>query len=277
MIRGRISIIMGIYNCESTIKEAIDSIINQTYANWELIMCDDGSVDNTYEIAKSFELKYPEKIKVLKNNVNIKLAATLNHCLKYAQGEYIARMDADDISLPTRFKEQLDFLKEKPQYDLIGTAMISFNGKEDIGIKKVIEKPDKYHLKFSAPFAHATILCKKEVYMKLEGYSTSKNVERCEDIDLWFRFFAAGLSGYNLTKPLYKVREDQDAFKRRNFKYGVIATKVCFQGFKLLNYRKRDYIFLLKPIISSATPTWIMKKYHKIKSTKNIKFQITNF
>lgn len=265
----KISVIMGIYNCESTLQEAVESILLQSYKNWELIMCDDGSIDNTLNIAKNYEEKYPDRIKVIKNNENLRLAATLNHCLKYADGEYIARMDGDDISLPNRFEEQINFLIRNPEYDLVGSKMISFNELGEIGVKNIIEKPDKFQLKYTAPFAHATILCKREVYTVLQGYRVSKEVTRCEDIDLWFRFFDAGFSGYNLQKPLYKVREDKNAFKRRSVSSGINAAKVCFKGYKLLNYPKWDYIYLLKPIISSTLPGWVMQKYHLIKAKSN--------
>ena len=102
----KISILMGIYNCADTLSRAIDSIVNQTYTNWELILCDDGSVDSTYEIAKQYQNKYPDKIVLLKNEKNIQLAATLNHCLEYATGKYISRMDGDDESTPDRFEKQ---------------------------------------------------------------------------------------------------------------------------------------------------------------------------
>ena len=88
---------MGIYNCAKTLPEAIDSILAQTYSNWELIMCDDGSSDDTYAIAEKYKITYPNKIKLIKNEKNLGLNATLNNCLKYVDGNYIARMDGDDI------------------------------------------------------------------------------------------------------------------------------------------------------------------------------------
>ena len=103
----KVSIIMGIYNCQDTLPEAIDSILEQTYTNWELILCDDCSTDNTYSIAEQYKNKYPEKIILIRNSENKKLAFTLNHCLEYATGEYVARMDGDDISAPNRFEKQL--------------------------------------------------------------------------------------------------------------------------------------------------------------------------
>ena len=88
-----ISVIMGIFNCGDTLSEAIECIVNQTFSDWELIMCDDGSNDDTYEIAISYKEKYPEKIIVLQNEKNRGLNYTLNKCLKQAKGKYIARMD----------------------------------------------------------------------------------------------------------------------------------------------------------------------------------------
>lgn len=79
---------------KKTLADALESIVNQTYTNWQLIMCDDASTDGTYSLAKSYADEYPEKIILLRNEVNSKIRVTLNHCLKYADGDYIARMNA---------------------------------------------------------------------------------------------------------------------------------------------------------------------------------------
>ena len=109
--KTKVSVIMGFYNNESTLARAINSILNQTYDKWELIMCDDGSTDYSYSIAKDYFKKYPDRIKLLQNPKNRHLANALNRCLKVASGEYIARMDADDESLPQRFELQAEFLE----------------------------------------------------------------------------------------------------------------------------------------------------------------------
>nr|WP_321302569.1 glycosyltransferase [uncultured Trichococcus sp.] len=261
----KVSIIMGIYNCEETISDSIESILKQTYKNWELIMCDDASTDNTYNIAKKYSERNPDRIILIKNTYNKRLAATLNHCLEYVSGDYIARMDGDDLSTPTRFEEQVKFLTTHSEFELVGTQMISFDESGDIGIQGRIEIPNKFSLRFGTPFCHATIMCRKLVYENLKGYRISKEIRRCEDVDLWFRFFAAGFSGYNLQRPLYKVRENQTAFKRRSFADGLDSAKVSLYGYRLLNYPARYYIYLLKPLISGAMPAWVMKKYHQRK------------
>lgn len=102
MKKPEISLIMAVYNCQDTVAEAIDSIIGQTFQDFECIICDDCSTDDTYRIVCEFANEYPDRIVVLRNERNEKLAYSLNHCLRHAKGEYIARMDGDDISLPER-------------------------------------------------------------------------------------------------------------------------------------------------------------------------------
>lgn len=269
MENKKVSVIMGIYNCENTLRESIESIIKQTYKNWELIICDDCSTDKTYSLAKEYQIKYPEKIMLIKNERNLKLASTLNHCLKYATGEYIARMDGDDISLETRLEEQVNFLNKHNEYHVVGSQMISFDQDGERGVRGVDEIPDKMCLITHVPFAHATIMMRKEVYDQLDGYRVSKEVTRCEDVDLWFRFFNEGYKGYNIQKPLYKVREEVDAFKRRKLFYSIDTAKVCWKGYRMLGYPKRCYVFILKPIISSLIPIGIHNIYHKYKDSKN--------
>ena len=101
-----ISIIMGIYNCEKYLRASIDSVLSQTFKRWELIMCDDGSIDNTYNIAKEYQEKYPDKIILLKNDKNLGLNQTLNNCLEKAKGKYIARQDGDDVSVKDRLEKE---------------------------------------------------------------------------------------------------------------------------------------------------------------------------
>lgn len=123
----KISVIMGIYNCADTLADAIESILIQTIDNWELIMCDDGSRDNTYEIALAFAEQYPHKIFLLKNKENKGLNYTLNRCLNLAKGNYIARMDGDDLCSTDRFEKELQAFKAHPDLAVVSTAMEYFD------------------------------------------------------------------------------------------------------------------------------------------------------
>lgn len=249
-----VSVIMPVYNCEHTLEVAIDSIIKQTYSNWELIVCDDCSTDKSYAILQQYKKKLKEKMIILKNRTNSRIAYTLNHCLQYAQGEYIARMDGDDLSMPDRLEKQVCFLMTHPEYDLVGSQMISFDGTGDKEIRGIKEIPQKSDMKKNTPFCHATILCHSYVYKKLNGYTVSDKIIRCEDVDLWFRFFENGFKGYNIQEPLYKVREDKTAYERRTFRHSLQASMVMVKGFRRLNYHLSDYFFVLKPIISWMIP-----------------------
>lgn len=259
----KISIIMGVYNCESTLRESIDSILEQTYDNWELIICDDCSKDRTLYIAKEYSEKYPDKIKVIKNEKNITLAPTLNRCIEFVTGDYIARQDGDDISLKYRLEKQVKFLFENPEFDLVGTKMILFDENGIKGVRGVSESiPNKFTMLKGTAFCHATILAKTEVYKKLNGYRVTKYTTRCEDMDLWFRFFESGFTGYNLDEPLYKVRDDNNAYKRRTFRNYFNIFVISLRGYIRLNMPIKYYVYLIKPLITPLIPKKLIKKYH---------------
>ena len=164
-MNGKISIIMGIYNCSETLPEAIESILAQTYENWELIMCDDCSTDDTYKVAERYKNKYPDKIILVQNEKNSKLAFSLNHCLEMATGKYVARMDGDDISKPTRFEKQLAYMKLNSDVGILGSHMelINDNG---VVLKEQHKKMGRMNIKLGLFFgntslAHPSILIKK--------------------------------------------------------------------------------------------------------------------
>ena len=260
---------MGIYNCANTLPAAIDSIIAQTYTNWELIMCDDCSTDDTYKVAEKYKNKYPEKIILIRNNANSSLAFSLNHCLKYADGEFIARMDGDDISSPERFEKQIAFLKQNPNFDLVGTSMQRFDNDKFVDIVRLPERPNKFILKETSPFCHATIIARRSVFDDLNGYTVSKYTRRCEDLDLWFRFYHKGFIGANIDESLYYVRENLNAIKRRTFKSRMYSTKIRLSGFKMLDFPKSWSVqIIMKDLFKSLVPYRIIAIYRKWQARK---------
>lgn len=264
----RISVIMGIYNCEKTLDEAILSIDEQTYTDWELIMCDDGSVDNTKMIAQKYVKMNPDKYILLENKENMGLNLTLNSCLAVARGEYIARMDADDISLPTRFQEEIDFLDAHPEYSIVSTPMIYFDGNGEFGRGTSIEIPRKIDTFYHCPVhCHAPCMIKKEAYLKVNGYSTDRRTIRYEDCDLWFRLYSAGYRGYNIQHPLYKMRDDRNAYKRRTFRSRLNGLYVAKKGLDVLQLPRIHYLYLvfslIKILVKSMLPEVIYTYIHK--------------
>jgi len=261
----KISVIMSVYNSEDTVSQAIESILNQTYTNWELVICDDASTDKTYDILLCYKNMYPEKIVLLKNDVNSKLSYSLNKCLSKSSGYFIARMDADDISLTHRFEKQIKFLQDNPNVDLVGSYMHRFNEKGIFDIVKVEPEPNKYSLRYGPPFNHATIMTYRHVYDKLNGYTVSKWTQRSQDYELWFRFFHQGFSGKNINEPLYLVRENIDAIKRRTIRVRFNALKLTIDGYRLLDYPKSWYFLpVIKTIAKSLTPFKVQVIYRKI-------------
>lgn len=261
----KISVIMAAYNCEATIAESIESIINQTFTDWEFIICDDGSTDSTYDIIESYAKNFPNKIIAIRNKRNCKLPFSLNHCLKYARGTVVARMDADDISYPERLEKQYSFLQEHPEIDVVGTGMTCFDGEKIIGQRFSAMNPGPSIIGISVPFFHATVMMKKEVYDKLEGYSLKEYVLRCEDVDLWIRFFGNGYKGANLQEPLYYVREDLAASKRRTIKNAVNSSRTLYHGFREYQYPIKQYVYILKPMISVLIPAKAKHLINKIR------------
>ena len=264
----KISVIMGIYNCEKTLAEAIDSLLLQTYTNWELILCDDGSKDRTLFVANEYVEKYPDKIKLLQNEQNMGLNFTLNKCLEEAQGEYIARMDGDDISLPQRFEKEIDILENNKEISIVSTAMILFDEEGDWGNTKVIETPVKRDLLYRTPFCHAACLVRREAYLSVCGYSEGKRLLRVEDYHLWLKMYAKGFKGLNLQEALYKMRDDRNAQHRKKFKYRINEAYVKAYAIKSLGLPFYSYIYCLKPILLGLLPGFMYKWLHRRKRSK---------
>lgn len=264
-----VSIIMGIYNCADTIEEAIESIISQTYTEWELIMCDDGSQDETYAVAKHYQELYPEKIVLIRNPQNMKLAYTLNQCLAQAKGYYIARMDGDDVSVPERIERQVNYLESHPDIQLVGTGMQRFSDKGYGACVVSPEKPCPETMKKQVPFFHATILTYKYVYDSLNGYTVAKYTQRSQDWELWFRFFDKGYVGENIQDPLYLVREDENAIKRRSFTSRIQTIKSTFIGYRMLNFPWWSYIKPVLGIFKGLVPTKLVMMFRDREARKN--------
>lgn len=261
MTEPLVSIIMGVYNGQDTLKECINSIVAQTYQNWEFIICNDCSSDETLHILEEFPKK-EDRIIILNNSKNLRLAASLNKCLQVAKGKYIARMDADDESLPDRLEKQIAFLENHPEYDVVGCNCLIFDGNGNQGIRKRHEIPDVNVLLRDVPFSHPTIMMKKDVYDVLGGYTVSKETVRAEDLDLWFRFFEHGFRGYNLQEVLYKYREGKEDLKKRTVVAGIQTAKVFWNGYKRLKFPYFKRIWAVKPIVAAVIPDFIMMKYY---------------
>ena len=211
--KRKVSVIMGIYNCAATLREAIDSLLAQSFIDWELIMCDDGSTDETLSLAMEYARLY-DNILVLQNEFNLGLPATLNVCLKHAMSEYIARMDGDDISLPERFQKEVVFLDCHQEYALVSCSMICFDETGDWGVQGHKAMPSKIDFAYGTPFCHAPCMMRRNILNEIGNYTVNNYLRRGQDYYLWHKFYKAGYKGYNLQEPLYKMRDNRDAANR---------------------------------------------------------------
>lgn len=265
ILDDKISVIMACYNCANTLPKAIDSILAQTYTNWVMICCDDGSRDNTFEILSQYKAQYPDKFVIIRNDGNKKLPYSLNHCLQYVQTDLVARMDGDDWSVPERFEKQAAFLKQHPEYDLVGTGVTVFDGEKKIA--SIIKQPEptrKSMLRQNA-FSHATIMTYKRVYDALGGYSLDPTVLRVEDVDLWCRFLAAGFKGYNLPDELYVILEDADAIRRRTFRARWNSAVTRSRGYRIMGFKGFVCYLPFLNILKAVVPVGLYQKLHEWK------------
>lgn len=259
----RISVIMGLYNCAPTLAESLDSLLKQTYQDFKIIMCDDGSSDNTYAIAEGFVKRFPNKFILIKNEINLKLAATLNHCLEYADTEYVARMDGDDLCDSTRFEKQLRFLDNHPEYSHVSSSMILFDEGGIYGqMDTRYEKPDNKGFLNGTPYFHAPTLFRKSALDAVGRYTAEPKVERVEDYYLWYKFHKAGLRGYNLREPLYSMRNDQNAFARRHFKDRYRSFKIKLEVCNGLNL-KLGIFYAFRDLSKGLVPVFIIRLIKK--------------
>ncbi len=258
----RVSVIMGVYNCKNKelLKNSINSIINQTYKEWEFIICNDGSTDNTLEYLQQFA-ELDSRIRIISYNDNKGLSYALNMCLKEARGEYIARQDDDDKSYPLRLKRQVEFLDERKEFALAGTIADVYDDSGIWGEYIVDEFPDKKSFFWNSPFMHPTIMVRKGVYDEVNGYRIAKETRRCEDIDLFMRIYAAGFKGYNIQDKLYMYRIVNIPEKKlRPMKYRIDEAIVRYKGYKKMGIVLRGIPFVIKPIIIGLIPQKIL--YH---------------
>ena len=201
-----ISVILPVYNAEKYLKEAILSILNQSYSNFELIILNDGSKDSSMAIINKFKL-IDSRIRVI-DRENKGLVYTLNEGLVIANGEFIARMDADDICLPNRFESQIMLMKDN-KLDICGCHYFLINEEGSIdGLNLVPISHELCILSLSSkvPFAHPSVMIKKDfLYKKNIQYGQSQ-YKIAEDFDLWLRMFKEGAVFGNVNDVLFKYR-----------------------------------------------------------------------
>lgn len=194
--------IMSVYNSSAFLREAISSILNQSYQNFEFIIVDDGSVDESLEIIHSF---HDPRIRVVKNTQNKGLAFSLNRAIELARTEYIVRMDADDISLPTRLERQVRFMEENKHISISGTWIKLIGAKSEVWKYPLSNKELSCHMIFGSPFAHPSVIIRRKDLLD-KNLLYDENLRVAQDYDLWMRALRSGGLFANIPEVLLLYR-----------------------------------------------------------------------
>lgn len=259
----KISVIMGVYNDSRYLSESICSVLNQSFKDFELIICNDCSTD---PLVKSILNEFKEKddrIKIIENNTNLGLAASLNKCIEIASGKYIARMDSDDRCLPLRFEKQYEFLEKNTEISVVGSLVYYINKNGDRYRKSTINTYKEFGFEDavkSSCVMHPTVMMRKEKLLSVDGYTVNELTRRAEDYDLWCKLTKKGNKIANLNQILFEYREDVDSFKKRKYKYRIQEAKLKFFWLKQSNKNISKYIYAIKPLIIGLIPKTMIKK-----------------
>ena len=210
---ARVTVFIPVYNAEKYLKDTIDSILNQTFKDFELLLINDGSTDKSVEIIESFNDK---RIRLVHNEKNMGLPFTRNRALEIINSEYIALMDSDDISHKDRLKEQVEFLDINRDIDVVGSDFMMFfpNGK-----KKYVKTPNnpeyiKFYLIFGICIANPSTMLRKS-FLNKYNLKYRDNFFVCQDYSFWVDIIKYGKIS-NISKPLLYYRSGHDNISRRS-------------------------------------------------------------
>ena len=267
----KVSIIIAMYNCAKYLPKSIESILSQTYSNLELIMCDDKSSDETLNVALNYQKKYPNIIKVLSNETNMRAGATRNRCIENSTGEYIAIQDADDYSDPNRIAKEVELLENNKQFAFASTAVYRYNENGIWGeYNSWAKEPKNKDFLWGLPYVHPSSMFRTEVLKKVGCYRVANDTNRTEDFDLFLRLHIAGYSGINIDDKLYYYNENEDAYMRRKYRYRIDEFKTRLDTYKKLKLMPIGILFSIKPLIVGLVPRKLQYLLRKKSSKKYI-------
>lgn len=261
-----LSIILPVFNAEKYIAKSIESILSQTFSDYELIIINDGSNDDTLRIAQSYT---DERIKIYSNQQNQGLIPTLNWGFRLAKGNLIARMDADDMSDKHRLELQFNFMKAHPQVDLCGTQAIIFDQNKQQRLTMPLQNDEiKAHLLWGNSIIHATLMLRKSFWLQHQ-LSFDLKYLHAEDYDLWTRCLDKAHFA-NLPEVLYHIRSHSQKVSIKNQQLQIQNTKLIYQrqlqklGIKtnqdeLDFHRACKYGFSINLISLDRLSEWLLK------------------
>lgn len=271
----QVSILMASYNGAKFIGQALDSIVNQTFSDFELIVINDASSDNTLKISEEYASK-DSRIRLYSNEKNLGLTASLNTALKYVSPDckLICRMDDDDVCMPNRLEMQTDYFRRHDDADVVGSnAFIIDDENRIIGERKMPAEHEKIMLSLPRynPMIHSSTMIKCDVLKSVGGYN--ENFRTSQDYELWFRLAASGAKFANISENLLKYRETRSTQRRKSMKYRFNDFKIRKSGYKMLKLPFRKYVWLALPLLIGLAPEPIYKLLIKTDPRRSVKIK----
>lgn len=255
-----VSVISGAYNiCGNfSCSKSIESVLSQTFSDFEFVICDDGSIDNTWELLLEYAQK-DKRIKLLRNNRNLGLAASLNKCISVSVGKFIARHDFDDYNDPQRLEKQVEFLHNNKDISVLGCNAYLFDESGVWGKERFPTFVGNESFLFNSPYKHGAVMFRRKALMKAGGYRVAKETLRVEDYDLFMRL-QVFCRGANLNEYLYFYCEDKMSQKRRKYRYRIDETRIRYKGFKELGLLPSGLPYVVKPLVVGLIPCGMLNK-----------------
>jgi len=238
-----VSVLMPAYNAENYIDEAIKSILKQTYKNFEFIILDDASTDNTWNILNDY-VKKDNRIKIFKNPKNLYIAGARNKLIKLAKGKYIAWQDADDIAYPKRLEQQVNFLNSYPQVGIVGGFLDFFENGKVKSVRKYAEDDAvlrKRMFRYS-PVAQPAAMIRKQCFDEVGGYNLK--YPPAEDIDMSFRI-GINWKFANIQNSILKYRITQTSATFKKLKHQFLSTLEVRNNYAKNDAYKRTFLDLI--------------------------------
>lgn len=263
-----ISVIMSVKDGADCLERSIQSILSQSFPNFEFIICNDGSTDNTQNILEAYAVK-DNRVKVLHNIMSIGLAYSLNRCIKESRSNIIARQDADDWSDEKRLEVQYKFVLEHPEYAIVGTQWYNVTGDGRMYVSDVKACPTALEQVKRGLFMHPSWMMRKDMIAKVGYYTVNKYTKRSQDYHMVLKILGKGMKLYNMPDVLYYYSADDSTIARSlDWKKVKGLMWIRWDGYRRNKLPFWCYIYVLKPLIANLMPKSLMIRHYKSVYTK---------
>jgi len=260
-----VTVLMGVYNGLPRLEHAIGSIQQQTLGDFEFLIIDDGSSDGSGRVIRRLA-DADTRIRLISHATNRGLGAMLNQGVLEARGALIARMDADDFSLPERLERQVEYFRQHPGTDVVGSYALDVDARgHRIRERRVPVAHERIvDLVWSNPFIHTTVMFRREAVLRVGSYAA--HLQRRQDYDLWFRCVRAGLQLANIPEALVHYHFSDETMRRNNVRAMFDQVRIGLRGCRLVGAPLHAYAATCLPLLEAALPTPLRTRFVAFKS-----------